>query len=165
MKPNARQLNSMLIPCRASAFSKSTFSNMVSAAPGGAALPHSRYAPVRERGGPPLRRRHTVGTEFIARIGGEIRDVCGMIERQTQLADFVGKSQPPVVLHRPGLRRIRLRGGRDATVLVDDHRRNAPATKLISQHQAAWPARQPERRRPNCFLPHFPFWSPPAGTG
>jgi hypothetical protein len=73
----------------------------------------------------------------MARIAGEIGNICRKISGQAQRSYFMREAKAPKVLHCPSLRRIGLRIEGGARLLIDQNGTDATATELIRQHQPA----------------------------
>ncbi len=116
-------------------------------------------APVRQFGRAPIagqlldhpprvaRRGQFDARQFIFCIAGEIGHVGRVVRRHAERANLVGEAKPAVVLHGAGLRRVGLRVGRCAELLVDEDRGHAAPPEFIRQHETArTPARDQDRR-------------------
>ena len=63
-----------------------------------------------------------------------------MVGRQAQRANLVRETEPAIVLHRPGLRGVRLGVERSVGLGVDEQRADAATPELDCEHQPARPA-------------------------
>src|SRR5215475_180749 len=73
----------------------------------------------------------------MARITGEIGNICRKISGQAQRSYFVREAKSPKVLHCPSLRRIGLRIEGGAWLLIDQNGPDLTPTQFIRQHQPA----------------------------